>query len=141
MAKQKGRPENLIPNSQRTPEERRENARKAGKASVEARREKKRLSTIYGEMLAGKYEVTINGEKQKLDGAELVRFIMRDVLMRRDSASVSLLKEIREGTEGSKVQLDANVNMRKYDYSKLTDAQLEELEKLTKKIDVTDPDA
>jgi len=141
MAKQKGRPENLIPNSQRTPEERRENARKAGKASVEARREKKRLSTIYGEMLAGKYEVTINGEKQKLDGAELVRFIMRDVLMRRDSASVSLLKEIREGTEGSKVQLDANVNMRKYDYSKLTDAQLEELEKLTKKIDVTDTDA
>jgi len=137
----KGRPENLIPNSQRTPEERRENARKAGKASVEARREKKRLSTIYGEMLAGKYEVTINGEKQKLDGAELVRFIMRDVLMRRDSASVSLLKEIREGTEGSKVQLDANVNMRKYDYSKLTDAQLEELEKLTKKIDVTDTDA
>lgn len=141
MEKQKGRPENLIPNSQRTPEERRENARKAGKASVEARREKKRLSTIYGEMLAGKYEVTINGEKQKLDGAELVRFIMRDVLMRRDSASVSLLREIREGTEGSKVQLDANVNMRKFDYSKLTDAQLEELEKLTKKIDVTDTDA
>lgn len=29
----------------------------------------------------------------------------------------------------------------KRDYSKLSDAQLEELEKLTKKIDVTDPDA
>jgi len=56
-------------------------------------------------MLAGKYEVTINGEKQKLDGAELVRFITRDVLMRRDSASVALLKEIRECTEGSKVHL------------------------------------
>jgi len=137
----RGNPDKLIPQNKRTKKEQSEIARKGGIASGEARREKKRLSTIYGEMLAGKYEVTINGEKQKLDGAELVRFIMRDVLMRRDSASVSLLKEIREGTEGSKVQLDANVNMRKYDYSKLTDAQLEELEKLTKKIDVTDTDA
>lgn len=34
---------NLIPNSQRTPSERRENARKAGKASGEARRAKKTL--------------------------------------------------------------------------------------------------
>ena len=101
----RGNPDKLIPQSTRTPEEAREMGRKGGLASGKARREKKRLSTIYGEMLAGKYEVTINGEKQKLDGAELVRFIMRDVLMRRDSASVSLLKEIREATEGSKVSL------------------------------------
>ena len=33
--------QNLIPNSERTPTERRENARKAGKASGEARRRKK----------------------------------------------------------------------------------------------------
>ena len=101
----RGNPKNLIPNSERTPEQLREQTRKGGIASGKARREKKRLSTIYGEMLAGKYEVTINGEKQKLDGAELVRFIMRDVLMRRDSASVSLLKEMREALEGSKVSL------------------------------------
>ena len=101
----RGNPSKLIPQSQRTPDEAREMGRKGGIASGEARREKKRLSTIYGEMLAGKYEVTINGEKQKLDGAELVRFIMRDVLMRRDSASVSLLKEMREALEGSKVSL------------------------------------
>ena len=101
----RGNPDNLIPQNKRTKKEQSEIARKGGIASGEARREKKRLSTIYGEMLAGKYEVTINGEKQKLDGAELVRFIMRDVLMRRDSASVALLKEIRECTEGSKVHL------------------------------------
>ena len=35
--------QNLIPNSERTPSERRENARKAGKASGEARRRKKTL--------------------------------------------------------------------------------------------------
>ena len=101
----RGNPSKLIPTNKRSKKEASELGRKGGIASGEARREKKRLSTIYGEMLAGKYEVTINGEKQKLDGAELVRFIMRDVLMRRDSASVSLLKEIREATEGNKVAL------------------------------------
>ena len=101
----RGNPDKLIPANKRSKEEASELGRKGGIASGKARREKKRLSTIYGEMLAGKYEVTINGEKQKLDGAELVRFIMRDVLMRRDSASVSLLKEMREALEGSKVSL------------------------------------
>lgn len=101
----RGNPDKLIPTNKRSKKEASELGRKGGIASGKARREKKRLSTIYGEMLAGKYEVTINGEKQKLDGAELVRFIMRDVLMRRDSASVSLLKEMREALEGSKVSL------------------------------------
>ena len=41
---------NLIPNEQRTPSERRENARKAGKASGAARREKKKLKE-YAELL------------------------------------------------------------------------------------------
>lgn len=101
----RGNPDKLIPTNKRTKKEASELGRKGGIASGEARREKKRLSTIYGEMLAGKYEVTINGEKQKLEGAELVRLIMRDVLMRRDSASVSLLKEMREALEGSKISL------------------------------------
>ena len=45
--------QNLVPNSQRTPSERRENARKAGIASGKARREKKTLREImevYGAM-------------------------------------------------------------------------------------------
>ena len=107
----RGNPDKLIPTNKRTKKEASELGRKGGIASGEARREKKRLSTIYGEMLAGKYEVTINGEKQKLDGAELVRFIMRDVLMRRDSASVSLLREIREGTEGGKLELSGGLSL------------------------------
>ena len=47
--------QNLVPNSQRTPSERRENARKAGIASGKARREKKTLREImevYGAMPA-----------------------------------------------------------------------------------------
>lgn len=38
--------QNLIPNEQRTPEERRENARKAGVASGEARRRKRDMAEI-----------------------------------------------------------------------------------------------
>lgn len=141
MAKQKGRPENLIPNEQRTPEERRENARKAGKASVEARRKKKRMSQIYADFLTSKHKITIDDIDKELEGVALLTEVMKKVLSRGDSASVSLLKEIREATEGSKVALSGSMDIVKRDYSKLTDAQLEELEKLTKKIDVTDPDA
>ena len=43
---------NLIPNSRRTPEERRENARKAGKKSAEVRRRKKLLRECMVDLLA-----------------------------------------------------------------------------------------
>ena len=42
---------NLIPNEERTPSERRENARKAGIASGKARREKKTIQKILAELL------------------------------------------------------------------------------------------
>lgn len=44
-------PENLIPNDERTPSERRENARKAGEASGKARREKKTIQNILNDYL------------------------------------------------------------------------------------------
>ena len=42
---------NLIPNNERTPSERRENARKAGIASGQARREKKTIQKILADLL------------------------------------------------------------------------------------------
>lgn len=44
---------NLIPNEERTPSERRENARKAGIASGKARREKKTIQKILEDLLDG----------------------------------------------------------------------------------------
>lgn len=44
-------PKNLIPNDERTPSERRENARKAGEASGKARREKKTIQNILNDYL------------------------------------------------------------------------------------------
>ena len=45
---------NLVPNSARTPEERRENARKAGKASGVARRRKRDMAAIATALLSSK---------------------------------------------------------------------------------------
>jgi hypothetical protein len=98
--------ENLIPLPKRTKEEQREIQRKGGKASVKARREKKLMSAIYADILAGNYEVELDdGQVKKLDGPQFIAHVAEKILSRTDSASVSLMKEIREATEGSKVNL------------------------------------
>ena len=96
--KRPGKPENLVvPTSDKA----RKIGRAGGIASGEARREKKRMTQIYAEVLAKKYDV----DGVELDGHELVGTIVMDILKRRDSASVSLIREIREATEGSKVAI------------------------------------
>lgn len=57
--------QNLIPNEQRTPSERRENARKAGIASGEARRKKKLMREAFDELLSREYH---DQAGNKLDG-------------------------------------------------------------------------
>lgn len=59
--------QNLIPNEMRTPEERRENARKAGIASGKARVKKKRMKELCNLVLNNKIqdEKTIEGLKQR----------------------------------------------------------------------------
>ena len=59
---------NLIPNSARTPKERRENARKAGKASGAARKRRKTLRQVFETLLAGKVQCADTG--QMISGAE-----------------------------------------------------------------------
>lgn len=90
-----------------------ENARERQLKSAEKRKEnnakKKLMSQIYAEFLEREYEVKAGEGKRKLSGAELVNEVMRKVLARSDSSSVSLMREIREGTEGTKMQLSGEV--------------------------------
>ena len=58
-------------------------------------------------MLMDEYEVTVGDEKKKITGEKLIKTVARDVLMRRDSSSVSMMKEIREATEGNNVNMSA----------------------------------
>lgn len=99
-------------NNLRTPTSK--EAKEMQKKSAEKRKEnnakKKLMSQIYAEFLEREYEVKAGEGKRKLSGAELVNEVMRKVLARSDSSSVSLMREIREGTEGSKMQLSGEVN-------------------------------
>ena len=90
-----------------------DNAKEMQRKGAEKRKEnnakKKLMSQIYAEFLEREYEVKAGEGKRKLSGAELVNEVMRKVLARSDSSSVSLMREIREGTEGSKVSLSGEI--------------------------------
>jgi len=97
-------PENLIPTTMRTKDEVRANSRKGGIKSGEVRREKKLLSQMYADMLADEHDIDLDGVKQKVTGAELFKMVAQKIVSKGDASSVSMMKEIREATEGSKVQ-------------------------------------
>ena len=89
-----------------TTEKAREIGKLGGIKSGQKKRERKLMSQIYSEFLAKKHKID-SGES--ITGDELLSYVMSKVLARGDAASVSLLKEIREATEGSKVDLIAAV--------------------------------
>ncbi len=102
---------NLIPNSERTPEEIKEMTRNGGIASGKARREKKLMSQIYAEFLDKDHDIIgKDGLKKKMSGSEMVSVVLSKVLSRGDSASVSACREIRETLEGKKIEIETNVD-------------------------------
>ena len=97
--------QNLTAEPIRTSEEAVKRGRAGGKKSGEVRREKKLMSSIYAEYLAKEHDITINGERKKISGDAMLAQVMSKILARGDSSSVSLMKEIREATEGSKATI------------------------------------
>ena len=107
----RGNPDKLKSLATRTTKERREIAEKGGKASGEARREKKRVSQILSEYLQKEHNVILRDadgnifNTEKLSAQALIDQTVTAVLSRGDSASASMIKTLGELTEGSKVQL------------------------------------
>jgi hypothetical protein len=93
--KGKGRVENLRP--VKTTAEAKARGKQGGIKSGEVKRERKLLSAMYVDLIAKGFEV--EGERLSLDE------VASAILSRKDSASVSMLKEIREATEGNKTKL------------------------------------
>jgi hypothetical protein len=89
-------------------------AKEMQKKSAEKRKEnnakKKLMSQIYAEFLEKEYNVRQGDKERKLTGAELVNECMKKIIARGDSSSVSLMREVREGTEGTKMQLSGSIN-------------------------------
>ena len=101
-----GNPSKLVPC---TPENARERQLKSAEKRKENNAKKKLMSQIYAEFLEKEYNVRQGDKERKLTGAELVNECMKKIIARGDSASVSMMKELREGTEGSKINLSGTV--------------------------------
>ena len=97
-------PENLRP--VRTREEAQKRGRAGGLKSGQVKRERKLISQIYADFLIKRFDVDIGGEKVNMSGQEMVKWGIVKILCRCDHSSVSLLKEIRKATEGSKFHVD-----------------------------------
>ena len=90
-----------------------ENAKEMQKKSAEKRKEnnerKKLLSEMYADFLSDEFNVRKDGETIKLSGTDYIKTIIKAVVSRGDSSSVAMLKEIREATEGQKINLNGEV--------------------------------
>lgn len=102
----KPNPQNLNPC---TPENARERQLKSAEKRKENNAKKKLMSQIYAEFLEKEYNVRQGDKERKLTGAELVNECMKKIIARGDSSSVSLMREVREATEGQKINLEGNV--------------------------------
>ena len=102
-----GNPSKLVPC---TPENARERQLKSAEKRKENNAKKKLMSQIYAEFLEREYEVKAGEGKRKLSGAELVNEVMRKVLARSDSSSVSLIRELRSCLDGENINLSGQVN-------------------------------
>jgi ribosomal protein L15 len=101
-----------------TTEQAREIGKKGGKASVKAKKERKLMSQIYADFLAKEHDIlNAKGIKEKISGDVMLSRVMSKVLSRGDSSAVSLMKEIREATEGSKVNVETTLNINSDDPS------------------------
>jgi len=96
---------NLINLADRPKEERIKIAKKGNIASREVKREKKRMSELYADFLSGSYSIERDEQMVKLTGEQLVNETIKRVFCKGDSSSVSMMKEIREATEGSKLAI------------------------------------
>jgi hypothetical protein len=92
-----------------TSEEARAMQRKGAEKRKENNAKKKLMSQIYAEFLEKEYSIKVGDKTKKITGAEFVNEAMKKIIARGDSSSVSLLRELREGTEGSRVQVTGNV--------------------------------
>ena len=92
-----------------TSEEARAMQRKGAEKRKENNAKKKLMSQIYAEFLEREYSVKVGDKNKKITGADLCNESIKAIIARRDSSSVSMLREIRESTEGQKINLSGEL--------------------------------
>ena len=91
-----------------------ENARERQLKSAQKRKEnhakKVLMSQIYAEFLEKKHDIKTESGIKKMSGEKILAQVVGKILSRGDASSVAMMKEIREATEGSKVQMTGSIN-------------------------------
>ena len=94
--------QNLIPIKTLTKDEAKKRGTAGGIASGKAKKEKKLMSQIYADILAEQ-----TGQKKGLD----LKAVVKNILQEGGASAVSMIKYIREATEGSKTQLTGGITI------------------------------
>lgn len=89
----RGNLNNLVQNKEQTPEERRKNAKKAGIASGQSRREKKFIQESLQKLLNGKYYIGDEKDRKQLGGYDALAQAM---ILEAIGGNVQAFKEIRD---------------------------------------------
>ena len=120
-------------NNLRTPttDEAKEMQKKSAEKRKENNAKKKLMSQIYAEFLEKEYNVRQGDKERKLTGAELVNECMKKIIARGDSASVSLMREVRECIEGQKINLSGEIKTE----MQTTEDRLKAFQKIVQKND------
>ena len=92
-----------------TPENARERQLKGAAKRKENHARKVLMSQIYADFLMKKYNVKAGDGVKQITGSELVNECMKKIIATGGSPAVSLLKELREATEGQKINLTGSV--------------------------------
>lgn len=108
-------PQNLVKNEDRTPEERRRNARKAGKASAEARRRKRDMRETFRDLLDMPLKEGDLDEVTALAGAnrknvtvgEAIALIMANKAIKGDVKAAEFVRDTSGQRPTSSVQVTA----------------------------------
>lgn len=114
-----------------TPENARERQLKSAEKRKENNAKKKLMSQIYAEFLEKEYNVRQGDKERKLTGAELVNECMKKIIARGDSASVSLMREVRETIEGQKINISGEIKTE----MQTTEDRLKAFQKIVQKND------
>ena len=94
--------QNLVSLKTRTTEEKREIGIKGGRASGKIRRSKRLLSQIYADVIA---------DLENLPKGQNLDSIVQEIVKKKQPHSVSMLKEIREATEGTKLTVPEGIKI------------------------------
>lgn len=101
---------NLVPNGARTPQERRENARKAGKASGKVRKERGTLRAAFRTLLEAK-QASPNDPKKQVTGAELIALNICEQATKGNVKACKLIAEIT-GEYKQQISVDAKADVK-----------------------------